>query len=310
VTLVSIVDRLDATHPGLKDYVAEVAAYLRLPRDHLLQGFARGLDKLGEPAARQACRDWENLGILPGVVVRDDAQVAGVWRSPLFRALLDDGLRFYPPPGTDVRAHVPPPRRTVEELLARPFPSLVELSYWQQALARNLPELYLDPFLPRGRDLAGCDLACGWGRATLSLRGYEGHHIHCCDLSNDSLDRLQALAERAGVGGHITTHACDVTRLPFAALTFDYFLAFDIFEHLSDDALHRLVAEILRVARPGAVLYAEIPLHAHCPAVTHIQDFSLPRVLELFHSCRAGGRGYRLARHDPRLRDHFTFLID
>jgi ubiquinone/menaquinone biosynthesis C-methylase UbiE len=176
----------------------------------------------------------------------------------------------------------------------------------------NLPEFYLEPFLPpRGESRqVGCDLACGWGRASLTLRDYRQRHIYCCDLSQGNLDRLAELAERAGLRDKVSPRKCDVTSLPFGEEEFDFFQAFDIFEHLTDTALDQMLTEILRCARKGAILYAEIPLHAYCPPLTHIQDFSFEEVVDFLQGHSACGRRFRLLNHDSRIPDHFTYSVD
>jgi SAM-dependent methyltransferase len=94
------------------------------------------------------------------------------------------------------------------------------------------------------------DLGCGTGMFLERRRG------HCraagLDFSRQALDLcrrngLEALAQ------------ADATRLPVADGCADLVTAFDLIEHVRDDAA--LVAEAWRVLRPGGVLMATVPAH-------------------------------------------------
>jgi SAM-dependent methyltransferase len=67
-----------------------------------------------------------------------------------------------------------------------------------------------------------------------------------------------ALAKLRGRGASVTLS--QVTTMPFADRSFDLLCALDIVEHVEDD--HGALAEICRVAKPGAVLLLSVPLHA------------------------------------------------
>jgi SAM-dependent methyltransferase len=71
------------------------------------------------------------------------------------------------------------------------------------------------------------------------------------DISGPALAQLQLRGGRAVCG--------TVTHLPYADRTFDLVCALDIVEHVDDDAA--AWAEIVRVAKPGAVLLLSVPLH-------------------------------------------------
>jgi SAM-dependent methyltransferase len=66
-----------------------------------------------------------------------------------------------------------------------------------------------------------------------------------------------ALAKLRGRGASVTLS--QVTALPFAGNSFDLVCALDIVEHVDDD--NGALAEICRVAKPGAVLLLSVPLH-------------------------------------------------
>ncbi len=70
------------------------------------------------------------------------------------------------------------------------------------------------------------------------------------DASPAAAARLRAGGARAVVG--------DVTALPWPAARFALIVALDVIEHVADDA--RAVAELARVAAPGAALLVSVPI--------------------------------------------------
>jgi SAM-dependent methyltransferase len=66
-----------------------------------------------------------------------------------------------------------------------------------------------------------------------------------------------ALAKLASRGASVV--GALITSLPFADASFDLVCALDIVEHVDDDAA--ALAELSRVARPGAALLLSVPLH-------------------------------------------------
>jgi SAM-dependent methyltransferase len=74
---------------------------------------------------------------------------------------------------------------------------------------------------------------------------------HFVDVSIEAAWKLRARGASVAMGL--------VTSLPFAERTFDLVCALDIVEHVDDDAA--ALAEIVRVATPGAVVLLSVPLH-------------------------------------------------
>jgi SAM-dependent methyltransferase len=74
---------------------------------------------------------------------------------------------------------------------------------------------------------------------------------HFVDLSAPAAAKLLSRGASASVGV--------VTSLPFADAAFDLVCAFDIVEHVDDDA--SALGEISRVAKPGAAILLSVPLH-------------------------------------------------
>ncbi|MCI4568956.1 class I SAM-dependent methyltransferase [Lysobacter sp. CFH 32150] len=77
------------------------------------------------------------------------------------------------------------------------------------------------------------------------------HGTHFVDISPPALQRLQANGANAVQGR--------VTALPFPDATFDAVCAMDIIEHVVDD--DGVLAELARVAKPGAAVLLSAPLH-------------------------------------------------
>jgi len=305
-------EEIESDHPGLSDYVAAVQAFLQdPPLDVFRERFAVAISRVGEDTIRKACRQWEKEGILPDVTALTQEQVGALWENVIFTLLLGDCVEFYPPEHVNLADEKPVPCKQLRDLQVREAPDLSSAPYWKKVLYLNFPEFYLEPLLraPNGRNIVGCDLACGWGRASLTLPDYTNRNIVCCDLAERNLDLLEKLARRAKLAEHVTTKRCDITSLPFPDESFDFFLAFDIFEHLNDHALEQTAHEILRCAKAGAVLYTETPLQAYCLAVTHVQDFTYHSLTSFFRNCSAHGKQFRLGMYIEFIPDQFGFVI-
>lgn len=74
---------------------------------------------------------------------------------------------------------------------------------------------------------------------------------HFVDLSESAVNTLRAHGADALTG--------QIAALPFDDAQFDLVCALDIVEHVDDD--QRALAELVRVARPGATVLLSIPLH-------------------------------------------------
>jgi SAM-dependent methyltransferase len=74
---------------------------------------------------------------------------------------------------------------------------------------------------------------------------------HFIDLSAPAIAKLRSRGASVAVG--------QVTSLPYPDAAFDLVCAFDIVEHVEDDAA--ALGEISRVAKPGAAILLSVPLH-------------------------------------------------
>src|SRR5713226_7634679 len=81
------------------------------------------------------------------------------------------------------------------------------------------------------------------------------------DVSAPAMAKLRARGSSGALGS--------ITALPYRDAAFDLICAFDVIEHVDDD--ERALAELSRVAAPGAALITSAPLH---PALwTAFDDF-------------------------------------
>ncbi len=300
--MTDVLTRLEQRHPGLENYARAIGSYFGLEHEVMRKAYVRYLKPFDEEELARHARRWEELGVLPDLAIDRDEQVGAIWANPLFPLL---ALDFCPPPDVDLREHILPPVRHQEDLPSRlVFPEPNVRPYWQAALWRTFPELFLLPELKEpGR---GLDIACGWGRASLSLR--HDLEVHGCDLTESSLELLERLARNMGKQ-NVHTKVGDVTGLPYPENHFDFILAFDIYEHLTDPALHLLMSETLRVARDHAVLYTEIPVEMYHPPITHLQNFKLDELVDRFRNFQAHGKTFELVRFTPEVSDQFTFRV-
>lgn len=108
-------------------------------------------------------------------------------------------------------------------------------------LARRLPEV-----LPKGSRIL--EVGCGPGHATAWLSSHD-LDVVAVDQSRESLRRLRARCTVPAV-------AADVEALPFLDGAFDAVVADGVVHHASSP--RRALLEILRVLRPGGVLFLRI----------------------------------------------------
>ena len=277
------------------------------------------LEALPETVVRDELAQWRRLQLAPSPDPRNQELVGVLWQSPLFICFMD-AIGFFPPDDVDLRPHMAPLYANLEELIQarwelarkceRGAVGRGDLPYWQVVLKMQAPHLYLEPFLPAGEELQGCDLACGWGRIGLTLSDYTRRRIHACDLAESSLVTLQKLAARRELPGTIETHRVDILHLPFQDNFFDFYLAFDIFEHLVDEVLSLCLREMLRCGKVGAPLYTETPLHCFCPPLTHLQNWNEAELTQAFERECVNGKRWKRKLWDERIADQFTFVIE
>lgn len=104
------------------------------------------------------------------------------------------------------------------------------------------------------------DVGCGIGRHVLEMSHLPGHHVGI-DWSRKDLQkaahwfRLMQSEGKARGWAHFIEG--DATRLPFPDEYFDRVICAEVLEHVSDDRV--VLAELVRVLRPGGVLAISVP---------------------------------------------------
>lgn len=281
---------------------------LELPglREMLYQGYLEA-DRAKLAASLS---ELESKGVLPELDPARSDHVEAMWKSYLFKIFLD-ACGFYPPEDADVRQELMEPVESAGQLRKRSahlnslFPPL---EYWKFLVKRTYPEVFLHPFLGSVK-ARGCDLACGWGRATLTLRDLDNLEVHCCDHFPANLERAERLVNNSGIQDRVQFHHCEIDALPFADDELDFTIAFDIFELLTDDLLERVLQELLRCNRVGAVLYCKITMFAYVPNLGQVQSFSPESCLERFTATRLGEKRLVLKHSNLFVPEHYTFQV-
>ncbi|MDA8262314.1 MAG: class I SAM-dependent methyltransferase [Actinomycetota bacterium] len=117
-------------------------------------------------------------------------------------------------------------------------------------------------------DLGGrrlLDVGAGGGRHAVEA-ARKGALVTCVELSPEAISeiRVAALAAEELLGlrqgeihQRISVVRADARALPFASGTFDALIASEVLEHVGEDG--EVLAELARVARPGAVLAVSVP---------------------------------------------------
>jgi SAM-dependent methyltransferase len=151
----------------------------------------------------------------------------------------------------------------------------LERSHWWFLARAEILEAVLSQFVPPRRDRLLLETGCGTGgmRPLLSKFG----RVVSTDFSAEALRfcRAQNLDFLA---------AADVTRLPFRSETFESACAFDVLEHLEDDAA--AVREMHRVLKPRGLLFVTVPafqfLWGRQDIVSqHFRRYNVPQLRDL-----------------------------
>ncbi|MFA7479224.1 MAG: class I SAM-dependent methyltransferase [Vulcanimicrobiota bacterium] len=303
------VEALRGQHLALQAFLDPLEPYFAFfPRfqERLYRQFAEAGESLGRSLV-----SLQSEGILPGLDPENFEHLIVLWSSELYRVYLE-AIGFSPPEDVRLSAHLGPP---VKDLSAfRERCQGVEgcyglIDHWESVLQKSCPELYLLPFLSPGQT-EGCDLACGWGRGTHTvLARSPALRVKSYDYSPERLRQLYSLAKAEGWNDRVETQACRITELPLAADSIDFMVAADIFELLPETILLKTLDEILRVCRPGAILYFKVTLNAYQPVLGQVQNFSPRKVKELFEGRMSEGKSMVLCFHDLMAAEHFTFQV-
>ncbi|HEU4495528.1 MAG TPA: methyltransferase domain-containing protein [Flavobacterium sp.] len=135
---------------------------------------------------------------------------------------------------------------------------------------------------PHGKELKILNVGCGPGRSSEYLSEFGRvasieYDKFCCEFA----------AEKTG----LEIIQGSITELPFEDNSFDLVCAFDVIEHVEDDAL--AVAELKRVAKNDAFVLVTVPafmsLWSHHDVINHhFRRYRLPEVKKLFGKENSG----------------------
>lgn len=120
-----------------------------------------------------------------------------------------------------------------------------------QLLVEDLAKFVFAARYVEGRRVLDAGCGAGQGSAHLARRG--AIHVTAVDIAID----VVAFAQRYWRVANLTFAAMDVTRLAFPDATFDMITSIEVIEHVPD--YERYVAEMRRVAHPGAILVLSTP---------------------------------------------------
>jgi SAM-dependent methyltransferase len=155
-------------------------------------------------------------------------------------------------------------------------------------LLRCLLEL-VDP-----RDLSVLEVGAGTGRDSVGLAGL-GALVFQLDYSMQALGLAREVATRAGA--RVRLLAGDALALPFRDGSFDVVLHQGLLEHFRTPEAGRLLAENVRVLKPGGLLLVDVPQRYHPYTI-------LKHVLIAFHAWFAGWeREFSVRELERDLRD-------
>lgn len=105
------------------------------------------------------------------------------------------------------------------------------------------------------------DIGCGMGTFTLEA-ATRGALATGLDLAPAGIAAAQRVAQEENVGNASFTLA-DAAVLPFRTKSADVVIAADFTEHLDDDTMYRVLADLARVIKPGGTLIIYTPEAGH-----------------------------------------------
>jgi SAM-dependent methyltransferase len=136
----------------------------------------------------------------------------------------------------------------------------IETDYWWYVARRWLVTRFLRRVL-HGGGLKGLDVGCGTGGNIMALRRFA--EMSGCDIAPEA---VEFCGER-GIAAKVQD-APD--KVPFPDAGFDLVTAFDVLEHIDNDA--GMLADMARTLKPGGVALLTVPAH---PSLWSVHDVSM-----------------------------------
>lgn len=152
----------------------------------------------------------------------------------------------------------------------------LERNNWWFLARKQILRDQLDKLLGGKRGLKILNVGAALGASTLMLQEFGEvnsleYNKECCDFVNKELN-LEFI------------HG-SITELPFADNLFDLVCAFDVVEHVQEDAL--AIQELHRVCKPGGFTFTTVPTFRfmwseHDEINEHVRRYTMKNYLELF----------------------------
>ncbi len=114
------------------------------------------------------------------------------------------------------------------------------------------------------------DVGCGTGSLTLTAKIYAGASGSVCgiDASPEMIAAARKKAKRGGIQAVFDVGL--IEQIPYPEASFDVVISRLVIHHLPDDLKRRGVAEILRVLKPGGLVFLADFKPPSNPILTHI----------------------------------------
>jgi SAM-dependent methyltransferase len=214
------------------------------------------------------------------------------WRAQMQQWYREQyGLALHPV--QDDERNVPPASRVIEiQPRARANP-VAFFASGQRLVMMYLRELKDHGFEPRGFERI-LEFGVGFGRLLLHYYPFPAE-LHGCDVTERAVEFAKTRH------GHRTALLCNelAPPLPYEDASFDYIYANSVFTHIQTNTLGAWIAELSRIARPGACVIVSVFSASHY--LSHLTESEFDRI--------ASGEGY-IEFGSRHVRQRLLFAIE
>ncbi|HEX3050390.1 MAG TPA: class I SAM-dependent methyltransferase [Aggregatilineaceae bacterium] len=109
--------------------------------------------------------------------------------------------------------------------------------------------------LPQGNGELLLDVGCNWGRWRSAAR--KGYRVVGIDPALESVLAAQRIARQ--LGQEVSFVVADGRSLPFKSGCFDVVFSYSVLQHFSHTNARKMIDEIGRVLKPGAIEFVQMP---------------------------------------------------
>ncbi|MEN6420249.1 MAG: class I SAM-dependent methyltransferase [Clostridiaceae bacterium] len=111
---------------------------------------------------------------------------------------------------------------------------------------------FLDVFRQYGV-VTVCDAACGFG-AYGAMLAANGFSVSLFDIASSSVELAKTLFQREGLSAK-DWRVCDICQISYPNEAFDAVVAHAVIDHLSVKRAHAALLELVRITKPGGLVY-------------------------------------------------------